>query len=49
MASHSVACFFRKESLASELLPDTGDTYAFLRNTKFGIDTYCGIDSIAQH
>ena len=46
MASHSVACFF---SLVSELIPDTGDTYAFLCNTKFGINTYRGIDSIAQH
>jgi len=30
-------------------MPNTGDTFAFLCNNKFGIDTYRDVDSIAQH
>ena len=42
MASHHSGVF-RKENLASEIYPIF---YAVLRTTKFGIDTYHGIDSI---
>ena len=47
--SQSPDPLFQEREPGKWLLPNTDNPNAFLRNTKFGINTYRGIDSITQH